>query len=132
MTMLKADLQDAYDRLTQERDDLLKGQAEFLDSLVHIAGQAAAEHELCGVLEETLAKIGIDVPTVKVSVVETTTKTYEVPVIEGYRLELIENGALVRDAGQRIADRASWDDIEDYIGSATDESTTVEYDVAAA
>lgn len=89
--MLKAELQEAYDALLAER-------AEFNSRLIKAAGEAAYEHDLCKVLDETLAKVGIDVPTVEV-VVESAT-VYRIPMTVAYRIGLLAEDNDLKEAAE--------------------------------
>lgn len=77
--MLKAELQEKYNTLKAEHDG-------FIDKIITVAGNAAYDHELCHVLEETFKTMGIPVPARTVTVTET--KTYTLPGFEAFRLGL--------------------------------------------
>jgi hypothetical protein len=98
MAMTKAELQVKYDEAVQERDALLKAQAEFVEDVIAIAGYGAVKHDLCFELEASLAALGIDPPTQVVTVERVVTETYEFPGFQAHRSGLME-----KDPEQRVS-----------------------------
>lgn len=88
MSMTKAELQMKHDALKAEVEALREADREFRNRILNVASKAAYDHELCHVLDETLAEIGIDVPTVEI-VVESAT-VYRLPLTDVHRAGFLD------------------------------------------
>lgn len=108
----------------------LKGELDSLkDNIVHIAGRAAYEHDLCHVLEDTLQEVGIGLPepvrfTVTKKVERWEEVTYEVPLLEAYRYGLGDHDDLsdvIADIEAQVTDR--WGNVFDEWEVARDEGS---------
>lgn len=108
-TMTRAELQDKYDALLAERE-------EFTKRLIDIAGEAAAEHDLCEVLEHMLGRIGIELGNVRVKVTRTVTDTYMVPTIEAYRIGILGDTGY-GSTEEVVADSLRWGSLDEYVVS---------------
>ena len=67
---------DTIASLRRERDAAKQELAKFRQEVWDVAMEAAEEHEMCGVVEETLAKVGLFPPK------RTATVTIEIPDLE--------------------------------------------------
>lgn len=96
MAITKAELQEKYDYALARIERMKQDEREFKSRLVTIAAEAAYDHDLCEVLEETLDKIGVEVPDVEV-IVQTET-LYKMSLIEAHRLGFLAEDSDLKDA----------------------------------
>ena len=114
----KAELQEKYDDAQREIARLIKRDEEFRSDVVLAASQAAFEHDLCKVLDETLAKCGIEVPTVEV-IVESAT-VYRIPLTVASRVGFLDEStdlkATVESALEYGVLNDEWNEDEEDFG----------------
>jgi hypothetical protein len=97
---------------------LKEQQAKFIDRVIVIAGEAAVEHDLCHVLEETFAKIGIAVPDVDVQVQRVVTETYRISGFDAYRYGLKGADWTDEEIRNGIDDSIKYGDLPDALQSS--------------
>lgn len=133
MTMLKAELQEAYDALVEERDALLEGQAEFIEGIIDVAGRAAYHEELCHVLEKTFGKIGIDPPSYTVKIERTVTEEFALNGFDYYRLGLFKADSGDFDALTRFREGldGEWEYVEPVAVQTVESEPTLTIERAA-
>lgn len=111
MAITKAELQDKYDALLAEHEGMK-------DRLLTVAYEAAYEHDLCKVLDETLAKVGIEVPEVEV-IVESAT-VYKIPLTVAHRVGFLDESndlkVLAKDHQNYGILNAEWNEDEEDFG----------------
>lgn len=135
MAMTKAELIDENKALAESIAFLKRQRAEFEERLIRVASQAAVEHDLCRVLDETLAEVGIKVP--EVEVVVTKHEKHRVSLLDAAYVGLSNPDASLRDKIEAVTNGERYDDkagteVRIFTDDTRTESTITEVEVFAA